>query len=95
MRADRCTKGMDVRRTSRSEFIGGLNKFVKVAEANKLDNFMPCPCVDCRNIKEYTNSQTIQATCIGEVSCPTIIVGPSTEKEGLGWKTMKKKRMMR
>jgi hypothetical protein len=28
------------------------------------------------------------------VSCPATIVGPSTEKGGLQWKTMKKKRMM-
>jgi hypothetical protein len=28
------------------------------------------------------------------VSCPATLVGPSTEKEVLQWKTMKKKRMM-
>src|SRR6185369_5749859 len=38
--------------------------------------------------------KSFKATCFGEVSCPAIIVGPSTEKEGLGWKTMKKRRMM-
>src|SRR3954470_2329938 len=35
-----------------------------------------------------------KATCFGEVSFPDIIVGTSTEKEGLGRKTMKKRRMM-
>ena len=35
-----------------SEFIAGLHKFIDVAEANKVDNFMPCPCLDCRNVKE-------------------------------------------
>ena len=35
-----------------------------------------------------------KATCFGEVSFPDIIVGPSTEKEGLGRKTMNKRRMM-
>ena len=34
------------------------------------------------------------STCLRTVSCPAIIVGPSTEKEGLRWKTMKKRRMM-
>ena len=43
-----------------SEFIAGLHKFIDVAEANKVDNFMPCPCLDCRNVKEYSNSKTIQ-----------------------------------
>ena len=31
------------------DFIAGLHKFLVVAEANKEDGFMPCPCVDCRN----------------------------------------------
>ena len=44
----------------KSEFIAGLHKFIDVAEANKVDNFMPCPCLDCRNVKEYSNSTTIQ-----------------------------------
>jgi hypothetical protein len=34
------------------------------------------------------------STLFSTVSCPAIIVGPSTEKEGLQWKTMKKKRIM-
>ena len=47
-----------------SEFIGGLHKFIDVAEANKVDNFMPCPCVDCQNVREYSNSKTIQGHVI-------------------------------
>src|SRR3954465_13099031 len=38
--------------------------------------------------------ESFMATCFGSVSCLAIIVGPSTEKEGLGWKTTKMKRMM-
>ena len=30
------------------------------SDLNKVDNFMPCPCVDCRNVREYSNSKTIQ-----------------------------------
>ena len=41
--------GVD-RRTS--EYMAGLKKFLDVAEANKMNNFMPCPCVDCRNVTE-------------------------------------------
>ena len=40
------------RRTS--EYMAGLKKFLDVAEANKMNNFMPCPCVDCRNVKGYS-----------------------------------------
>ena len=43
-----------------SDFIAGLRKFLDVAEANKEDGFMPCPCVDCRNVKEHSSSRTLQ-----------------------------------
>ena len=42
------------------DFIAGLHKFLVVAEANKEDGFMPCPCVDCRNVKEHSSSKTLQ-----------------------------------
>ena len=38
------------RRTS--EYMANLKKFLDVAEANRVNKFMPCPCVDCRNITE-------------------------------------------
>ena len=38
------------RRTS--EYMAGLKIFLDVAEANRVNNFMSCPCVDCRNITE-------------------------------------------
>ena len=43
-----------------SEFIAGLHKFLDVAEANKVNNFMPCPCDKCRNVREYSDPRTIQ-----------------------------------
>jgi hypothetical protein len=43
-----------------SEFIAGLHKFLDVAEANKVNNFMPCPCEKCRNVREYSDPRTIQ-----------------------------------
>ena len=66
-----------------SEFIGGLHKFIDVAEANKVDNFMPCPCVDCRNVREYSKRVTLHGHLLLKGLCPAIIVGPSTEKQGL------------
>jgi len=42
-----------------SEFITNLHTFLNVANANKVDNFMPCPCVDCRNVAEYSSSRIL------------------------------------
>ena len=62
----------------------GVRSFRLVAEANKRrDGFMCCPCVECRNEEAHTSSRVIQSTCFGLVSCPAIMFGPSTEKEGL------------
>ena len=85
MYGERCT----------SKFITGLQNFIVVAEANSDQNgFMFCPCVICQNKKDYSYSRTLHTHMIRLVSCPAIIVGSSTEKEGLRWKTMKNKRMM-
>ena len=42
-----------------SEFILGLGNFLDVAELNKENGFMWCPCVDCQNKKSYSSSKTI------------------------------------
>ena len=40
----------------------GVHSFREVAEANKRrDGFMVCPCVECRNEKDYKNSRVIQS----------------------------------
>ena len=40
----------------------GVRSFIVVAEANKRrDGFMCCPCVECRNEKDYTSSRVIQS----------------------------------
>jgi hypothetical protein len=44
-----------------SDFIAGLHKFIDVAKANKVDNFMPCPCVDCWNVTEHSASRILQS----------------------------------
>ena len=44
-----------------TDFITGLHKLIHLAEANKHDGFMPCPCVDCRNVKEYSSSRILHA----------------------------------
>ena len=40
----------------------GVHSFPEVAKANKRrDGFMICPCVECRNEKDYTSSRVIQS----------------------------------
>ena len=43
------------------EFIEGVHSFLHVAEANKRDGFMCCPCVIYKNLKEYTSSRSLHS----------------------------------
>ena len=45
------------RRTS--EYLEGLHKFLEVAEANKQNGFMYCPCPVYENTKDYSNLKTL------------------------------------
>src|SRR3990170_5116853 len=45
------------RRTS--EYIDGMHNFLEVAEANKQNGFMYCPCTVCGNMKDYSDSKTL------------------------------------
>jgi hypothetical protein len=49
MYADRCSV----------EFIKGVHSFLNVAEANKQNGFMCCPCGVCRNEKDYPSTKTL------------------------------------
>ena len=40
-------------------FLNGLHDFIRVAEANKQNGFMCCPCRDCKNDRNYSNSKTL------------------------------------
>ena len=42
-----------------SEYIKGLHIFLEVAEANKQNGFMCCPCTKCGNTKSYSDSKII------------------------------------
>ena len=42
-----------------AQFINGVHSFLQVAEANKRDGFMCCPCGVCKNDKTYSNSRDI------------------------------------
>jgi hypothetical protein len=43
------------------EFIDGVHYFLRVAEANKRDGFMCCPCALCKNSKEYSSSRSLHS----------------------------------
>jgi ribosomal protein S27E len=66
------------------EFITDLQGFLHVADANKQNGFFLSVHVVSVRIRRITFSQEpFTSTCFSMVSCPTIIVEPSTEKEGL------------
>jgi hypothetical protein len=39
----------------------GVHYFLSVAEANKQDGFMCCPCALCKNLKEYASSRSFHS----------------------------------
>ena len=44
------------------EFTSGLKEFIRVAQENpQADGFMCCPCVDCRNLKQYRKWQVLHS----------------------------------
>ena len=47
----------DNRRTS--EYIKGVHDFLEVAEANKQNGFMCCPCPKCGNTKSYSDRKIL------------------------------------
>jgi hypothetical protein len=43
------------------EFINGVHEFIRVADANKHNGFVFCPCNGCRNQKDYSDSKTLHS----------------------------------
>src|SRR5664279_1217460 len=43
------------------EFINDLHYFIGVAEANKRNGFMCCPCGVCKNKKDYSSSKILHS----------------------------------
>ena len=69
------------RRTS--EYMANLKKFLDVAEANRVNNLCLVHLLTVGMSQSTLKDLPFIATWLGRVSCPAIIVGPSTEKEGL------------
>ena len=48
-----------------NEFIEGMHYFLSVAKANKQNDFMCCPCVNCKNNKDYPSSRILHSHIFG------------------------------
>jgi hypothetical protein len=55
------------------EFIDGVHYFLRVAEANKRDGFMCCPCALCKNLKEYSSSRSLHSHLLKSGFMPNYI----------------------
>ena len=42
-----------------SKYIKGVHNFLEVAEANKKNDFMCCPCPKCGNTKSYSDRKIL------------------------------------
>ena len=62
---------MDVRfKTHTCEYIKGVHDFLEVAEANKQNGFMCCPCPTCRNTKSYSDQKILHTRLLYKGSMP-------------------------
>ena len=66
-----------------SDFIAGLQKFIDLAKANKVYNFMPCPCVDCRNVAKHSSSRTLQSHLLRRGFIPGYYCWAKHEERGV------------
>ena len=52
------------------KFINGMHNFLRVAESNKQNGFMFCPCDDCSNKRNYPCSRTLHSHLLRERFMP-------------------------
>src|SRR3990170_4235477 len=69
------------RRTS--EYIEGLYNFLEVAEANRQNGFMYCPCTVCGNTKEHSASRTLHFHLLEKGFMPHYNVWTKHEERGV------------
>ena len=65
------------------EFIEGVHSFLRVAEANKCDGFMCCPCAICKNLKEYASSRSLHSHLLKSDFMPNYICWTKHEEIGV------------
>ena len=65
------------------EFINGVHYFLSVAETNKRDGFMCCPCAVCKNLTEYSNSRTLHSHLLKSGFVPNYICWTKHGESGI------------
>ena len=69
------------RRTS--EYIKGVHNFLEVAEANKQNGFMCCPCPSYGNTRSYSDSKTLHTHLLYKGFMPHYNVWIKHEERGV------------
>ena len=65
------------------EFISGVHSFISVAEANKRDGFMRCPCGVCKNLIEFHTLRTIHSHLFRSDFMPNYICWTKYRESGV------------
>ena len=65
------------------EFIDGVHYFLRVAEKNKRDGFIYCPCALCQNLKEYSSSRNIHSHLLKSGFMPNYICWTKHGENGI------------
>jgi hypothetical protein len=65
------------------EFIDGVHYFLRVAEENKRDGFICCPCALCQNLKEYSSSRNIHSHLLKSGFMPNYICWTKHGENGI------------
>ena len=77
-----------------SEYIKGVHNFLEVAEANKQNGFMCCPCPNCGNTRSYSYSNTLHTHLLYKGFMPHYNVWTKHEEIGVMMVDNEKKRTM-
>ena len=65
------------------EYIKSVHDFLEVAEANKQNCFMCCPCPICGNMRSYSDSKTLHTRLLDKGFMPHNNVWTMHGEEGL------------
>ena len=65
------------------EFIRGVHEFINVAKANMRNGFMCCPCVLCKNEKDYSCSRILHEHLFTSGFMPNYICWTEYEERGV------------
>ena len=67
----------------RPEFLNGMHSFLNVAEKNRQNGFIFCPCKKCQNKRNFPNSRTIHTHLLQEGFMPSYFSWTKHEERGV------------